>query len=102
MTATGGIVGLAKRYKLIFFVPPSHLAACKEAVFAAGAGRHPGASNYTECSWTTMGLGQFRPGEKAKPYVGQVGKLKEVTEARVETLCVTKDTVLKAVEALKK
>lgn len=90
------------RFKLIFFAPPSALAACKSAIFAAGAGRYPGPGTYTECCWVTLGTGQFRPGDAAKPDIGKVGALEEVQEARVETLCLGEDTVRKAVEALKK
>lgn len=89
-------------YKLIFRVPPAALGACKAAIFAAGAGRYPGPGNYTECAWTTMGTGQFRPGDAANPHIGTVGQLEEVPEARVETLCVGVDTVRAAVEALKR
>jgi hypothetical protein len=90
------------RFKLIFFVPPSALAACKSAIFAAGAGRYPGPGTYTECCWVTLGTGQFRPGDAAKPNIGKVGVLEELPEARVETLCLGEDTVRKAVDALKK
>jgi hypothetical protein len=90
------------RFKLIFFVPPSALAACKSAIFAAGAGRYPGPGNYTECCWTAFGTGQFRPGDAAKPNIGNVGVLEEVEEAKVETLCLGEDVVRKAVEALKR
>jgi len=89
------------KYKLIFHVPPEALAACKAAIFAAGAGRYPGPGSYTECAWTAMGTGQFRPGDTANPHIGAVGKLEEVPEARVETLCIGEDTVKAAVEALK-
>ena len=90
------------RFKLVFFVPPSALTACKSAIFAVGAGRYPGLGNYTECCWTVLGTGQFRPGESAKPNIGKVGELEQVQEARVETLCLSEDVVRKAVEALKR
>ncbi|KAF8854610.1 hypothetical protein BDZ45DRAFT_656372 [Acephala macrosclerotiorum] len=89
------------RFKLIFYVPPSSLAVCKAAIFAAGAGRYSGPGNYTECCWTALGTGQFRPGDAAKPNIGKVGELEEVQEARVETLCLGEDVARKAVEALK-
>lgn len=91
----------AVRYKLVFHVPPSALATCKAAIFAAGAGRYPGPGNYTECAWTTMGTGQFRPGDAANPHIGSVGKLEEVEEARVETLRVGYEIVKAAVKAPK-
>ena len=99
MTAT---VSAAARFKLIFFVPPSALAACKAAIFAAGAGHYPGSGNYTECCWTAFGTGQFRPGRAANPNIGKVGDLEEVQEAKVETLCLGEDVVRRAVEALKR
>ena len=97
--ATVGSV--AARFKLVFNVPPSALAACKAAVFAAGAGRYPGPGNYTECCWTTIGTGQFRPGDTANPHIGSVGVLEEVPEVRAETLCIGEDVARKAVQALK-
>ena len=90
------------RFKLVFFVPESALEACKAAIFAAGAGRFPGQDSYTEWCWTAMGTGQFRPRDGANPNIGSLGKLEEVKEARVETLCVGKDTAKKAVDALKR
>jgi hypothetical protein len=96
------VLPVVTRYKLIFFVPPSALAACKSAIFAAGAGRYPGPGNYSECCWTAFGTGQFRPGDSANPNIGSVGKLEEVQEAKVETLCLGEDVVRKAVEALKR
>ena len=93
---------IAKRFKLVFFVPQANVGACKAAIFAAGAGRFPGAGNYTECCWTAAGTGQFRPGDAANPHIGRPGELEEVEESRVETLCVGEDTVRKAVDALKK
>ncbi|KAL5620956.1 hypothetical protein FOBRF1_004202 [Fusarium oxysporum] len=89
------------RFRLVFNVPKLSLAQCKEAIFAAGADRYPGPGNYTECCWTVIGTGQFRPGDAAKPHLGEVGKLEEVEEARVETICVGEDVARNAVKALK-
>ncbi len=71
-------------YKLVFFVPASHLEAVKDAVFAAGAGRQ---GDYQHCCWQTLGYGQFKPGEGAQPFIGERGKLEVVPEYRVEMLC---------------
>ena len=96
------VVSNTARFKLVFFAPETAITACKTAIFAAGAGRYPGPGNYTECCWTAMGTGQFRPGDTANPNIGSVGALEEVKEARVETLCVGEDVAKKAVDALKK
>lgn len=95
------VVSAAARFKLVFFVPPSALAACKAAIFAVGAGCYPGSGNYTECCWSAVGTGQFRPGTTANPHIGRACVLEEVQEARVETLCHGEDVARKAVEALK-
>ncbi|KAF7547471.1 hypothetical protein G7046_g8991 [Stylonectria norvegica] len=91
----------AVRFRLVFNVPANALAECKAAIFAAGAGRYPGPGNYTECCWTVMGTGQFRPGDAANPHIGKVGTLEEVQEARVETICVGETIARNAVKALK-
>lgn len=48
-----------------------------------------------------MGTGQFRPGDSANPHIGSLGRLEQVEEARVETMCLGEDVATKAVEALK-
>lgn len=89
----------ATRYKLIFHAPLTAVAACKQAIFAAGAGKYP---KYSEVAFTVVGTGQFRPDEGAKPNIGTVGRIEEVQEASVEILCVGEKTARAAVEALKK
>lgn len=89
-------------FKLVFFVPQSALQVCKSAVFSAGAGRYPGPGNYTECCWMASGTGQFRPGDTANPNIGSKGTLEEISETRVETLCVDEEVAKKAVDALKR
>lgn len=91
-----------QKYKLIFFVPPSSLSACKTAIFNAGAGRYPGPGNYTEACFQSQGTGQFRPGKSANPNIGTPGELESVDEVRVETICVGREVAVKAVEALVK
>lgn len=71
-------------YKLIFFVPPDSLDAVKSALFAAGAGRQ---GNYQQCCWQTLGTGQFCPVSGANPAIGNVGKLEQLQEWRVELIC---------------
>ena len=56
-------------FKLIFFVPVTAAQACKNAIFKARAGAFPGPGGYTECAFTTKGIGQFRPGSSANPNV---------------------------------
>lgn len=83
-------------------MPPSALEACKTAIFDAGAGRYPGPGNYT----TTLNAAgpRWAPVSstlEANPYIGSMGVLEEVQEARVETMCLGADVARKAVVALK-
>jgi hypothetical protein len=43
--------------------------------------------NYTHCSFSVKGTGRFLPNEGANPTIGQVGKLEEVAEERIEFTC---------------
>jgi dinuclear metal center YbgI/SA1388 family protein len=69
--------------KLYCFVPVEHLAVVQAAVFAAGAG-HIG--KYSECSFGVEGLGTFKGGEGAQPFVGEVGKRHSEKEVRFEVI----------------
>ena len=90
-----------EQFTLCFYVPPSSLAACKEAIFSAGAGCYPGGI-YTKACFVTNGTGQFLPNEGANPNIGSVGKVETVEEVKVESICVGREVMTKAVEALKK
>lgn len=69
------------KYKLIFTVPLTHADAVREALGKAGAGTYP---NYSFCSFSTRGIGRFKPESGAHPAIGEVGKLEEVEEERIE------------------
>lgn len=90
------------RFKLVFFVPPENLQIVKSAIFAVGAGKYPGAGQYTECCWAVLGTGQYRPGQSANPHIRTGNGIEEVQEYRVETLCAGEEIASQAVEALKK
>ncbi|WP_420108145.1 Nif3-like dinuclear metal center hexameric protein [Mycolicibacter arupensis] len=69
--------------KWVIYTPPEHAEAVRAAVFAAGAG-HIG--DYTQCSWSVGGIGQFLPGDGARPAIGQPGAVEHVAEDRVEVV----------------
>ena len=79
-------------YKLVVFIPESHLQQVKTALFAAGAG-HIG--DYDHCSWQVLGEGQFRPLQGSNAFIGETGQLQQVTEYRLET--VIKEIAIEAV-----
>lgn len=84
-------------YKLVFFVPESHLESVKKAVFSAGAGT---IGDYDQCCWQVLGEGQFRPREGSRPFVGIHNRLEQVPEYRVEMVC-EGSAIRNAVEALR-
>ena len=69
--------------KLICFVPAGHAEAVHSAIFAAGAGV---IGNYSEVSFMAEGIGGFRAGEGAKPFVGQPGVRHTEKEVRLEVI----------------
>lgn len=87
------------RYKLVFFVPPENLDACKEAIFATGAGSFPG-GKYTKCCFETLGTGQFLPNEGANPTLGEVGAVEQCREIKAEIMCLGREIMVNAVQEL--
>jgi len=71
----------APYYKLITFIPDDDLAAVRRALTAAGAGV---IGNYAECSFSLAGIGTYMPQKGAKPLSGEIGKLEEAAEQRLE------------------
>ncbi|KAF8856945.1 hypothetical protein BDZ45DRAFT_744848 [Acephala macrosclerotiorum] len=70
-------------YKLVYFIPPSHLQATKHAIFEAGGGVYAN-GKYIQCAFEIQGS----------------GKLEKTEEFRVEIKCPGRDVVKKAVEVL--
>jgi dinuclear metal center YbgI/SA1388 family protein len=67
--------------KLSTFIPIDHLEHVRQALFIAGGG-HVG--NYSECSFEVQGIGTFKAGEGADPFVGRIGTRHEERESRLE------------------
>ncbi|WP_199255736.1 Nif3-like dinuclear metal center hexameric protein [Mycolicibacterium mengxianglii] len=69
--------------KWVFFVPPENAEAVRAAVFAAGAGE---IGDYSQCSWSVTGTGQFLPHQGARPAIGTVGTVERLSEDRIEVI----------------
>ena len=69
--------------KLTVFVPIAHASKIREVLTKVGAG---GLGEYDACSFSTQGIGRFKPSDKANPYMGEAGVLEEVTEERIEVI----------------
>ncbi|MFA6392222.1 MAG: hypothetical protein WCW66_05785 [Patescibacteria group bacterium] len=70
--------------KLVVYVPVSYADRVRDALAKSGAG-HVG--NYDFCSFSSKGIGRFRPIKGSDPAIGKIGKLEEVEEERIEVLC---------------
>ena len=73
--------------KWVVYVPAENADPVRDAMFAAGAG-HIG--DYSHCSWSVSGVGQFLPQHGASPTIGSVGTVERVLEDRVEVVAPTR------------
>jgi len=84
--------------KLVVFVPETHADIIRETLGKAGAGL---IGDYKYCSFSIKGTGRFIPLKTAHPTIGQIGKMEEVKEEKIETVCYKKD-LNKIIKVVKK
>lgn len=85
-------------YKIITFVPIKDADKLRKVIGDAGAGV---LGKYHHASFSTRGVGRFIPGAGAHPTIGEVGKMSEVDEERIEVIC-EGDKVKDVVAAIRK
>ena len=73
--------GLLK--KLYTYVPSDYTEQVQQALFEAGAG-HIG--NYSECSYSTPGIGTYKPGANTHPFIGVKGQRHQEHEDKLEVI----------------
>lgn len=83
--------------KLTVFAPSENAHQLRQALTQAGAGS---IGNYSDCTFSTTGIGTFRPHALANPHIGTTNKLQEVQEQRIEVIFPTylQKQVLKAMK----
>lgn len=69
--------------KLVAYVPTQDAERLLDALADAGAGA---IGDYERCAWSTPGTGTFRPLPGADPAVGEVGRVAQVAETRLEVV----------------
>lgn len=69
--------------KIVVFVPQKAFDEVKNAMWQAGAGR---IGNYDSASFSSRGIGTFRPLEGSNPDTGEIGELESVDEWRLEMI----------------
>ena len=85
-------------FKIIVFIPEEHTDSVKQALFKIGAGK---IGNYDCCSFESKGIGQFRPLQGSKPFLGEENIVERVVEVKLEMVC-SKGRIKEAIEAMKK
>ncbi len=85
------------KVKLIVTVPETHADIIREAIGKTGLDN---VGNYSFCSFSTKGIGRFKPLDGASPSIGAIGKLEQVVEERIEISC-TSDGVQEIIAAIK-
>jgi len=70
-------------YQLAVFVPIENAGAVFEAMSNAGAGE---LGNYKACAFSVNGKGTFLPLNGSNAYIGEVGKVENVSETRLEMI----------------
>lgn len=88
----------SKIIKIVVYVPEAHADAVRFAMGKVGAGKM---GNYSFCSFSVKGTGRFKPGKGAHPTIGKVGKIEQVLEERIETIC-ERSKLKKVISAIKK
>ncbi|MEI6058110.1 MAG: hypothetical protein WCQ60_04035 [bacterium] len=83
--------------KLITYVPTTHADKVRDAIAEAGGGK---LGSYTHCTFSTKGIGRFKPEVGAHPHIGTVGTVESVEEERIEVTCAANvvDAVIAAVK----
>lgn len=69
--------------KLIVYAPLNEVDRIKAVMFEHGAGN---IGEYSECSFTSSGIGTFNPSENANPSVGNTKVTESVEECKIEVL----------------
>jgi hypothetical protein len=86
------------RVKIVTFVPNEKADEVREALGKAGAGI---LGEYSFCSFSSAGIGRFKPSSKANPHIGEKNEINTVMEHRIEVTCLQKEAK-QIIAALKK
>ena len=87
-----------EKVKIVVFVPLTHTDKVRAVIGEIGGGI---IGNYSYCSFSSRGIGRFKPNKKAKPYIGKKDKLETVEEEKIEFIC-PKEKAKSIVESIKK
>ena len=89
---------MSKQFKIVVYVPEPDADKLRDAMGRAGAGI---VGNYTFCTFSTKGIGRFKPMQGADPTIGEIGMLEEVQEEKIETVC-AEEKLQEVLDAIRK
>jgi dinuclear metal center YbgI/SA1388 family protein len=75
-------------YKIVIFVPKGYEDKIKNIMGNIGAGW---IGNYSHCTFQMSGTGTFKPLEGTNAFIGNIGKVEQVEENRIETIVKQRD-----------
>lgn len=90
-------MSMDEKVKIVVTVPVGNAERLRNAIGETEAGKQ---GNYDFCSFSTKGNGRFRPLKGANPTIGEIGKIEEVEEERIEVIC-PKEKLLEVLAAIK-
>ena len=88
----------SKNVKIVIFVPESHADIVRDVIGKTGVDK---IGNYSYCSFSSKGVGRFKPEEGAHPSIGEIGKFESVVEERIEFIC-AREKAEEVIRAIKK
>jgi hypothetical protein len=94
----GGIMNEFKYCKVEVFIPKEYLNALCEVFNRLDVG-HIG--RYSECLSYSEVIGRWKPLDGTNPFIGEIGKLEEEKELKVEVTCKV-EIINKLIEEIKK
>ncbi|MCT4632893.1 MAG: Nif3-like dinuclear metal center hexameric protein [Firmicutes bacterium] len=85
-------------YKIVVYIPEENLDEFRGKILASGVGT---IGNYDSCSFSSSGVGTFRPLENSNPYLGKQGEMEYVKEYKFEFMA-GQDQLNSVVDKIKK
>ena len=86
-------------FVVVIFVPVTHSELVREVAAKSNGGA---LNNYDHCSFSSSGIGRFRPLNKAQPFIGNLNAISTVAEERIEFIAKRNDlpAIFSAVKAV--
>ena len=87
-----------KNIKISVSVPLTHADVVRKVIGDSGAGI---IGNYSHCTFSSKGIGTFKPNKDANPSIGEANKIENVEEEKIEFIC-QENIAKKTIEEIRK